>query len=332
MADAVASSGGAPDAPAPPSGEQIEPKATPETTQAAPAPRRHKITYEGREEELDDAGVVDALKATLGEDGFKNAAQLTRVLRQKLSQAGASERQIRDAAEDLKSPKKMMALMRRIHGPDVTRAEIEEYYSGDLAERQRSPEERKTRERMSDLDRREARIKDAEARERETATSAQAAKLQPQLQTEFARQVEKHGVKMTPIMQSRMAKLVEDEVTSLRDGGQRVSQEDFRQIIADAAHDVASKHFGEIEGDFPNLPAEKRTALIRSSLATMKPSEIAEAIGEQRMREFRRWDLEEARRRRGSPTQLAPQPKPKAPTAPSSGGGRTVDDWLPEKF
>jgi hypothetical protein len=319
---------------APPSGEQVEPAKTEAAPAAPPAPRKHKVIDGDREVEVTDAEYIDRMRSMYGDDGMKRIDGLTTQGRRILSEAGLSKKQITEAAGDLKDRRKVMQLLTRIHGQDGARAIVEEWYAGDVESRNKDPKLRDLDDREAKLTARERAIEEADRREHEKATQARVAEIQPELEAMFGKAVEQHGVKLTRVMQSRMAKLVEDEVTQLRSSGHRVSNDDFRQIVLDAGREVATKHWGEVEGDFPNMPAEKRTALVRSTLAKMTPADIYAAIGEQRMREFRRWDLDEAKRRRAgtAPAKpLAPQPKPAASNGAKGKGPVSIDDWLPER-
>lgn len=314
-------------------GNAAPPAATPT---AAPAPRRHKITANGREEEVDDATYIDRLKELHGEDGIRNIANLGAITRRKLSELGHSKKQIDEALEDLSDMERLGALIERKHGREKALRWMEGYYSKHLEQQKLDPAERERRAKLDDIEERERKLKERERGHKATEVERQAAALQPKLEEKFTQAVKAHGVeRLTPVMRSRMAKLVEDGYADLQRSGERITGAAMDMVIADAAREVASRHYDEVAGDFPRLPEGKRAEVVRSVLASMTPAQIYAAIGEQRMREFRRWDLDEAKRRRGGAAvkPLAPQPKPNGNGAPSTRTPKTIDDWLgPEKF
>jgi hypothetical protein len=326
-------------APMEPSGEQTPPEQQQEAAAAAPAPaaetaaeRRIRIAREGGgEEELSPRDYVERLIEIHGEDGLRNIGGLGQITRRKLSELGASKRQIDEALQDLADPKRALRLIEKKHGREAARRALEEWYAEDVEERSLDPKAREERKRLSSLDERERTIAEKEARWREQEEQRVAAELQPQLGAQFKGALQRAGAEAaTPLMIGKMAAIVEAEIADARAKGHRVTREDFQLIVNDAARAVASKHYEEVAADVPRLPEAKRMALVQQVVGTMKPEQLAQLLGEQGVRAFRRWDAERVRAKQATP--VAQQPKPR------DGGGQRekapvhVDDWLKERW
>lgn len=314
-----------------PSGEQVQPEgqqATPPP--ATPPPFRLKVTDAGREEEIDEREFISRLRAIHGDEGLRNLGNLSTATRRKLTEAGLSKKQIDEAIADLDDEQRAMAVLEKRHGKAKARKIVEDWYARDLEERNLDPRERERRELSGSIEQMRREKEALEAEKRERLEAQQAAELQPQLGREFTEALKRHGAEgATPLMLARMAAIVEAEVDDARKSRRGLSRDDWALIVSDAARSVASKHYDEIAADIPRLPEAKRRAVVQQAIATMQPQQIAELLGEQGVRAFRRWDAERVRAKAAAP--VAAQPKPRQGT----GGERApvhVDDWIKERW
>ena len=317
-------------APSEPSGEQTPPEGQQQATPQTPPPFRLKINDAGREEEIDEREFVNRLRAIHGDDGLRNLGNLSAATRRKLTEAGMSKKQIDEAISDLDDEQRAMAVLEKRHGKAKARKMVEDWYARDLEERNLDPRERERRELSGSIEQMRREKEALEAEKRERLEAQQAAELQPQLGREFTEALKRAGAEgATPLMLARMAAIVEAEVDDARKSRRGLSRDDWALIVSDAARSIASKHYDEIAADIPRLPEAKRRAVVQQAIASMPPQQIAELLGEQGVRAFRRWDAERVRAKAASP--VAAQPKPRSnPSEPRE--RKTVDDWIPEKW
>jgi endonuclease YncB( thermonuclease family) len=313
-----------------PSGEQTPPEAQQQATPATPPPFRLKINDAGREEEIDEREFVNRLRAIHGDDGLRNLGNLSAATRRKLTEAGMSKKQIDEAISDLDDEQRAMAVLEKRHGKAKARKMVEDWYARDLEERNLDPREREQRQKLAGLSERERIVAEKEAKWQQQEEERQAAELQPQLGREFTEALKRAGAEgATPLMLARMAAIVEAEVEDARKSRRGISRDDWALIVSDAARSIASKHYDEIAADIPRLPEAKRRAVVQQAIASMPPQQIAELLGEQGVRAFRRWDAERVRAKAAAP--VAAQPRPRvSPSEPRE--RKTVDDWIPEKW
>jgi hypothetical protein len=313
-----------------PSGEQTPPEAQQQATPATPPPFRLKINDAGREEEIDEREFVSRLRAIHGDDGLRNLGNLSAATRRKLTEAGMSKKQIDEAIGDLDDEQRAMNVLVKRHGLAKARKIVEDWYANDVTERNLDPREREQRQKLAGLSERERIVAEKEAKWQQQEEERQAAELQPQLGREFTEALKRHGAEgATPLMLARMAAIVEAEVDDARKSRRGISRDDWALIVSDAARSIASKHYDEIAADIPRLPEAKRRAVVQQAIASMPPQQIAELLGEQGVRAFRRWDAERVRAKAASPVAAQPKPRP--------GGGTErapvhVDDWIKERW
>lgn len=278
-------------APAEPSGEQTQ-----ETTQTTPEPkpgetaaqaaRRWKLQVEGREEEVDDAGLLQSLLETHGEEGLRNIAQLSKAARRKMGELSHKEKQLLAAAEDLKNPKARWSLLERIAGGrDKLRAELEDWYAGDIEERQLSPEARRLRELETKLSRYEA----EEKRKREEAEKAAEAQQQQQLQRslgqQFSQALRQIGEEPDAVALAQMAFIAEQHAAS--DGS-------FDPL------EVAR----EWQRDYTDGRIAQRIRRHASD-----PEKLVKLIGEDAVRALRQYDVQRVKAKQAPLPAAAPAPQ-----------------------
>jgi hypothetical protein len=135
------------------------PAATP--TPAAP-PQTYKVKVNGKELQVSREEILSALEAELGPDRALEPYAIKKAAMQKFDEAARMRKQIEAAAEELKDPKRALALLKRIHGPEKARRIFEEDYAAWLQEQATPPEERARKERETQLERRERELKEQE--------------------------------------------------------------------------------------------------------------------------------------------------------------------------
>lgn len=315
----------------PPSSEATPP-APPSGRQTAPTSRKIRVVDNGREEEIDGNTLLERLIAIHGEDGIKAIGSLSTATRRKLSELGATKKQIEEALADLDDPRKVFRLVERKHGREAARRAVEEWYAADVEERNLDPKTREERKRLSSIEERERKIAEWERQQEERRVAERAAQLQPQLGKMFDAALGRSGVTdIDPLMRRDMAKIVEDEIEAARKAGERITDDDFRMIVDDAARAVARQYGEESLGRFRKAPAEKRREVLKAELAAMDPKDLRELLGEEGVRRFRRADAEAVRRGQAKAAPLAPQPKPK-PSGEAPRERKHIDEWLKERW
>jgi hypothetical protein len=284
-----------------PSAESVELAQRPGETKAETA-RRIKIQWEGQEQELDDKSLVDTLLAALGEDGLKNVAQLGKVARTKVSKLGQQEQALREAAADLKDPKRMFALVERIHGKKAARTFVEDYYAGVLEEDRLPQEEREKRSLKSEVEqlRAERERLASEKQQREMATQVQAQ--QRAIGKAFTAALGEVGIDPTPHTLARMAALAEADLAETGSFDPR-----------DVARAVAQEYEqGEVAGFLKNL--------------AKNPEKLAKYLGQDGLRALRQWDVD---RVKGAPSKVAqPSAAPSRRTEQPAREKVKVDDFF----
>lgn len=311
-------------APAAPSGEQTPPPAetkageTPpkeSPKEAAPAPRKHKLTIDGAERELADAEIVDTLLEALGPDGFRNVGQLGQAARRKVAELGKKERDLLEAVGDIKDPKRAFALIERVHGRDVARSLAEEWYARDLEERQLKPDEREERTRKQRIEELRAEEEKLSRSKAERERVAQAEQMQPQFQKMFETALSAAGAEPDPLLIAEMARYVEAEFETV------TTREALDLLVIEAAKAAICDTDERATRRFPKLGKDKRAVLLREALKSATPDELAELLGEEGIRGFRKWDVERTKK----------AGKPEAPAAPprTAGGQFTERKKIP---
>jgi hypothetical protein len=260
-----------------PSAETLDIAQRPGETKAETA-RRIKIQWEGQEQELDDKGVIDTLLAALGEDGLRNATQLSKLARTKVNQLGQHEKALRDAASDLKDPRKMFALVERIHGKKAARTFVEDYYAGILEEERLPVEERERRGLKSEVEQLRAERERLAAEKQQREMSTQVARHQQQIGKAFAGALGEVGIAPSPHTLARMAALAEADLAE-------TGSFDPREIARAVAQEYEQ---GEVAGLLKNLAKD--------------PDKLAKYLGQDGLRALRQWDVDRVK--------SAPAPKP----------------------
>jgi hypothetical protein len=278
-------------APAAPSGQQAQPTAEqvdiaqrPGETKAETAKRLWKLQVGGREEEVDDAGMLSALIEAHGEDGVRNIGQLSKAARRKMGELSHVEKELRAAADDLKDPRKAFALVERIHGKKAARAFMEEHYAGYLEEDAMAPEEREKRSLSREIEamRREKEALENEKRERESATRTQQA--QRQIGQQFRTALGEVGLDASPYVMARMAALAEAQMA---DG------------VPFDARELAREVAQEYEGG--------EVASLLKKLAS-NPEKLAKVLGPEGMRALRQHDIASVKaKQQPAPAQSSPR-------------------------
>lgn len=272
---------------------------------AALAERRWKLQADRGEVEMTDAEVVDALRETLGEDGFKNTAQLARLVRRKLSEVGAKEAQIREAVEDIKDPRRLKQLLGRAHGPNARKV-LEDMLYEEIEQAQMDPKERAARAKETDLERREREINERERKWKERESAGQVQALQQSLGKTFASALREVGLEPTAEMIADMAKLGEGEEALL-------DPRSLPHLAREFAAQVKRAHEGRVSSHLQRLIKD--------------PAKLIEALGPEGMRALRAADVQRAKAAgatvgRGAAPNAARKPPPAEKTR------RSVDDWL----
>jgi len=261
---------------------------------AAQAARRWKLQVDGRDEEVDDAGLLAALIETHGEDGVRHISQLSKAARRRMGEVAQQEKLLREAAEDLRDPRRALSLLERIHGKAKARAIMEERYASYLDEDRMTPEQREARDLKGELEqlRAEKQRIESERQEREKATLTQRA--QQQIGRQFRDALAAVGeTAPTPYQLARMAALAEAQLA-----------ETGSIDAADLAREVAREYEG----------GEVATHVRRLAAS---PEKLAKVLGPEGMRALRAWDAERVKASQGVPQQqraaAPPQPRGEAP-------------------
>jgi hypothetical protein len=306
---------------APPGGEQTKPE-TPAQERA-----RIRLQWEGKEEEVDDATYVDRIREVLGDEGLRNVGQLGKLARTKVSKLGERERVLKQAEEDLRDEERALALLERIHGKDKIRARFEEWYARDLDDRKLTPEQREARGLKSELEQLRAEKAKIEREREERAIAQQVSKLQPQFGRDFTNALASTGLDKGMVdaeMLADMAKYVEGELGDIR------SEADYRAVLAEAARAVSRKHVQSVAQRAPKLPKESRAAVLREALKGMSPAEVAELLGEEGVRAFRKHDIERTKSKQGGGAPPASAPAPRQSNGQFEKKHRNIDDFFAE--
>lgn len=270
-----------------PSQQHIAAEQRPGETKAEAA-RRIRIQWEGREEEVDDKTLVDTLLSALGEDGVRNVAQLGKVARTKVAKLGEQERALRAAAEDLKDPRRLFALVERMHGRKAAREYVEDWYAAQLEEDRLAPEEKERRSLSQELEklRAEKQKLEQERYQRELSTKTQEA--QRQIGSAFKSALSEVGLDPTPHMMARMAALAEAQ---LSEGVPFDARELAREVAAEYEQ-------GEVAGFLKKLASN--------------PEKLVKYLGQDGLRNLRQWDVERVKATAPKGNPLAPQQTKKA--------------------
>lgn len=293
----------------------------------APPPRKHKV----EDKEYTDAELVDLWKAALGDQGLSHGSTIAAAARRKLSEAGQITKEMRDAWEnDLGSPGRLMSLLtKRLGSREKARALMEEAYAADVEERNLSDEERRKRSAKSEVEELEAKRDRLRAEEAERQRAQAAAQLQPEFGRIFSQALTAAGLdpKADPRLIAEMAKHVEQELPYIK------TRADLDAVVAEVARAFAAEDETTVEPRLKRLPAEKRSALLRTLVASMPPEDVAAILGDDGMRKLRAYDVArvEAAQRQGQ----QPKAPAKAAEQPSNGAPkpkRSVDDWLKDRF
>lgn len=269
-----------------------------ETT--AEAARRWKLQVEGREEEVDDAGLLAALIEAHGEDGVRNIGQLSKATRRKMGELTHREKELREAAEDLKDPRRALALFTKLHGPRA-RAAFEEWYADQLEEQQLSPDQRELRQLRSEREQWQREKRAREEAENAERTKAETQRAQQTIGRQFSQALSEVGLDPTPHVMARMAALAEAELAD-------VGSFDPRELAREVVKEYEG---GEVAGLLRKL--------------AKNPAKLVEMLGEDGVRALRQHDVQRVTQKQ--------QPAPVRAAAPQQSSAKperkrmSIDEW-----
>ncbi len=287
-------------APVATSGQPSQAKAAEVVADAVQAEvKKRKLKIGGAEIEATADEILDDLeKAVPG--GITNAAQLARLVRQKMAEVERERKSFERAADDLRDPRRALALFERIHGENA-KAHFEHWYHQKMQEEQTPPEERERRQRETELQRRERALEEKEAAERKQREGTVVQQAQRELGRRFAAAAQATGLdaKADPHIIAEMAAPVEG---SLAEGSPYTPEE---------AAALVKQKYDQQETKL----RERMREMIKSD-----PAKLYELLGDDVAKAFRKHDVArlkaaQAQRSNGkfaSPTPIARKAEPQA--------------------
>lgn len=294
------------------------PKAPADASASAPPPSpRVKIGAE----EVDPVAFINELREAIGEENLPNVRNLSKIVRQKVGQLGAKEREIVTFLQETEDPKKLLAgLSRRLGSPEKARALIEEAYALDIEERN-TPEDKRVESRIEKLKREEQELLQ---RQRDRQTQQEAATFQRSFGSAFKAELAAVGVapkdpRMLARLVAEMAGHVGGELgnVSLDEQGRLRLSEEQRLLLREAASAVGAWYRDGSAEAFGDLPGEKRTEIVKTSLKSLDGEGLYNLLGEELMRKLRAYDLARVKARNGNGQfQQGTREQPPPPSSP----------------